>query len=55
LEIRAPWSGPMPAPLVQERAPGKYYVLDGQLRLIRHWYHDVPTVKLFVYRGSKDV
>ena len=55
LEIRAPWSGPMPRPLAQERAPDKYYILDGQLRVIRHWYHDVATVKLFVYRGSKDV
>lgn len=55
LEIRAPWSGPMPEPLAQEREPEKYYILDGQLRVIRHWYHDVSVVKLFVYRGSKDV
>ena len=46
-EIRAPWSGQMPEPLVQEREPEKYYVLDGQLRVIRHWYHNVPNVKVW--------
>jgi len=51
-EIRAPWSGQMPEPLVQEREPEKYYVLDGQLRVIRHWYHAVPSVKVFIYRGQ---
>jgi len=55
LGIRAPWSGPMPEPLVQERGPEKYYVLDGQLRVIRHWYHNVPTVRAFIYRGQCDV
>ena len=55
-EIRAPWSGtPMPPPLVQERGSGKYYILDGQLRVIRHWYHQVPDVKVFEYRGKHDV
>ncbi len=54
-EIRGPWSGPMPEPLVQEREPEKYYVLDGQLRVIRHWYHNVPIVRAFVYRGHCDV
>jgi len=51
-EIRAPWSGQMPEPLIQERGPEKYYVLDGQLRVIRHWYHSVPDVKVFIYRGD---
>jgi hypothetical protein len=51
-EIRARWSGQMPEPLVQERKPEKYYVLDGQLRVIRHWYHNVPHVKVFIYRGQ---
>jgi hypothetical protein len=54
-EIRAPWSGQMPEPLVQERRPEKYYVLDGQLRVIRHWYHAVPNVKVFIYRGQLDL
>ena len=55
-EIRAPWSEtPMPQPLVSERKLGKYYVLDGQLRVIRHWYHQVLNVKVFVYRGKLDV
>jgi hypothetical protein len=55
-EIRAPWSEtPMPPPLVQERESGKYYILDGQLRVIRHWYHQVPNVKVFEYRGKLDV
>jgi hypothetical protein len=26
-EIRAPWSGPMPEPLAQERGPDRYYIL----------------------------
>jgi hypothetical protein len=51
-EIRAPWSGPMPEPLAKEREPGKYYISDGQLRVIRHWYHNVPTVKVFLYKGQ---
>jgi hypothetical protein len=51
-EIRAPWSEQMPESLVQERGPEKYYVLDGHLRVIRHWYHAVPNVKAFIYRGN---
>jgi hypothetical protein len=54
-EIRAPWSGPMPEPLVQEREPERYYILDGQLRVIRHWHHSVSTVRVFIYRGNSDV
>ena len=54
-EIRASWSGQMPEPLVQERGPAKYYVLDGQLRVIRHWYHNVRNVKVFIYRGQLSV
>jgi hypothetical protein len=55
-KIRAPWSEtPMPQPLVSERKLGKYYILDGQLRVIRHWYHQVPNVKVFVYRGKLNV
>jgi hypothetical protein len=55
-EIRAPWSEtPMPPPLVQERGSGKCYILDGQLRVIRHWYHQVPNVKVLEYRGKHDV
>lgn len=50
--IRSPWPGQMWEPLARERQPGKYYVLDGQLRVIWHWYHDVPKVKVFVYRGQ---
>jgi len=51
-EIRAPWEGCMPEALVQERQAGKYYVLDGQLRVIRHWYHQVSLVPVFIYRGD---
>jgi hypothetical protein len=50
-EIRAPWQQ-MPEPLIQERGDERYYVLDGQLRVIRHWYHAVPNVKVFIYRGQ---
>ena len=39
-------------PYSSEREPEKYYVLDGQLRVIRHWYHNVPNVKVFIYRGQ---
>ena len=55
-EIRAPWeSTPMREPLVQERGQGRYYVLDGQLRVIRHWYHGIPNVRVFIYRGKSGV
>lgn len=54
-EIRASWSGLMPEPLVQEREAGKYYILDGQLRVIRHWYHNVPSVRVFIYKGNCNV
>ena len=50
-EIRAPWSGAMPEPLVQERGADRFYVLDGQLRVIRHWYHNIPNVRVFIYKG----
>jgi hypothetical protein len=50
-EIRAPWKGPAPEPLVKEREPGKFYVPDGQLRVIRQWYHNVSNVRVLVYRG----
>jgi hypothetical protein len=50
-EIRAPWQK-MPEPLIQERGRERYYVLDGQLRVIRHWYHAVPNVRVFIYRGQ---
>ena len=50
-QICAPWPGPMPEPLAQEREePEKYYILDGQLRVIWHWYHNVPNVRMFIYR-----
>jgi hypothetical protein len=42
----------MPEALVRERESEKYYILDGQLRVIRHWYHQVPDVKVFIYRGQ---
>jgi hypothetical protein len=51
-EIRAPWPGSMPEPLVREREPRKFYILDGQMRVIWHWYHNVPTVRVFIYRGK---
>jgi hypothetical protein len=51
--IRAPWpQDPMPPPLVRERQLGKFYVLDGQLRVIWHWYRNLSTVKVFIYRGK---
>jgi len=51
-EIRAPLPWPVPPPLVRERVTGRYYVLDGQLRVIRHCYHDVPKVTAFAYAGD---
>ena len=45
----------MPEPLIEERGPEKYYVLDGQLRVIRHWYHNVPDVRVFIYGGDRAV
>jgi hypothetical protein len=55
LEIRARWSGPMPEPLAQEREANRYYILGGQLRVIRHWYHDMDGVRVFVYRGLSNI
>jgi hypothetical protein len=54
-EIRAQWSGPMPEPLVQERSAERYYILDGQLRVIRHCFHNVSGVPAFIYRGQCSV
>jgi hypothetical protein len=53
--IRAPWSGAMPEPLAQERSPAQYYILDGQLRVIRHWYHGIQRLKVFLYKGQGSV
>lgn len=54
-QIRAEWSGAMPEPMAQERGSGRYYILDGQCRVIRHWYHNVSSLRVFVYRGEKNV
>lgn len=53
-QIRALWHD-MLEPLAQERAPEKYYILDGQLRVIRHWYHNVTNVRVFIYKGKGNV
>ena len=54
-QICASWTGTMPEPLAQERGPNRYYILDGQLRVIRHWYHKVQNIRVFVYRGERPV
>ncbi len=51
-EIRTPLALPVPPPLVRERVAGKYYVLDGQLRMIKHCYHRVPRATVFMYTGN---
>jgi hypothetical protein len=33
----------------------RYYVLDGQLRVIRYWYHQKPWVPVYIYRGNGSV
>jgi len=33
----------------------RYYVLDGQLRVIRHWYHRKTSVPAYIYRGAGKV
>lgn len=53
-KIRGEWSDNMPKPIVVERESGRYYILDGQLRVARHWYHNVQNVKVFIYRGTLD-
>jgi hypothetical protein len=53
-KIRAPWHE-VPEPLVQERGDERFYILDGQLRVIRHWYHAITKVKVFIYRGKLEV
>ncbi|MGA7062785.1 MAG: hypothetical protein WBY69_16380 [Candidatus Acidiferrales bacterium] len=51
--IRAPWpQEPIPPPLVRERQPGKFYILDGQLRVIWHWYHNIENVRVLIYNGQ---
>lgn len=54
-EIRAEWRGPMPEPLLVERGAHRYYVLDGQLRVMWHGYHGIPTVRGFIYKGNRKV
>jgi hypothetical protein len=53
LKIRAPLTE-MPKPIVWEPDTdlGKYYVFDGQLRLIRYCYHSVRSIEVFIYRGK---
>lgn len=29
----------------------RYYVFDGQLRVIQHWYHKRLSVPVYIYRG----
>jgi hypothetical protein len=61
-EIRSPWTSCMPEPLVEERledgtrnsGAGRFYILDGQLRGIRHWYHQQPAIPVFIYRGEQN-
>jgi hypothetical protein len=55
LDICSPWSGEMRAPLAVERETGKYFILDGQLRVIWHWYNNVPNVKVFIYKGDRRI
>jgi hypothetical protein len=33
----------------------RYYVLDGQLRVIRHWYYRKASVAPYIYRGNGSV
>lgn len=58
-EIQRAWSGqaPIPEPLVAERdgTDGRYFVLDGQFRVIWHWYHNRQTIRVFTYRGNLKV
>jgi hypothetical protein len=54
-QIYSPWLGPMPEPLAQERGHERYYILDGQMRVMRHWYHEVPNVRVFAYEGTGEV
>jgi len=33
----------------------RYYILDGQLRVVRHWYHSHPIISAYIYRGDGKV
>jgi hypothetical protein len=33
----------------------RYYVLDGQFRVIQGWYHQKPVVEAYIYRGTGSV
>lgn len=34
---------------------GRYYVLDGQLRVIRNWYHRQTCIPAYIYRGTGSI
>jgi hypothetical protein len=44
-----------PTPATNNARRQRYYVLDGQLRVIRHWYHQKPAVEAYIYRGTGGV
>ena len=54
-EIRAGICPDYPPLIVREREDGKFYVLDGQRRIITLLYHSVPLVKVHLYIGSRQV
>ena len=51
-EIRAGITADYPPLIVRERIRGKYYVLDGQHRIITLLYHGFLVVRVHAYTGS---
>jgi hypothetical protein len=46
------WTRRVPGRIQGSPGRERYYVLDGQLRLIRHWYHHISSVTVYIYRGK---
>ena len=45
-------SANFPPLVVSERKPGKFYVIDGQRRVITQWYQGMNQVRAYIYKGN---
>jgi len=54
-EIQAGITADYPPLIACEREAGRFYVLDGQRRIITLLYHRRPLAKAHIYRGSRGV
>jgi hypothetical protein len=50
------WTKPVRTSAISSNAGReRYYVLDGQLRAILHWYHKKASIAAYIYRGNGSV